>query len=107
VKGSGAPGTAKINGKTGCVTKNFNVTVSGRQIRRVVFTLDSKRIKTLTKPNAGGAFSLPVKPGTLKKGTHRVIAQTTFTSASGTRPRSLRVAFSRCSRSARSPQFTG
>jgi hypothetical protein len=107
VKGSVAPGTAKIKGKTGCVTQNFNVTVTGRQIRRVVFTLDNKRIKTLTKPNAGSAFRLPVKPGTLKKGTHRVVAQTTFTTASGTRPRTLRVAFSRCNRSARSPQFTG
>jgi hypothetical protein len=107
VKGSVAPGTAKINGKSGCVTKNFNVKVTGRQIRRVVFRLDNKVIKTLTKPNTGSAFSLPVKPGQLKRGTHRVVAQTTFTSASGTRPRSLRVAFSRCARSAQSPQFTG
>jgi hypothetical protein len=107
VKGSVAPGTAKINGKSGCVTKNFNVTVTGRQIRRVVFTLDGKPVKTLTKPNAGSTFSLPVKPGQLKKGTHRVVAQTTFTTASGTRPRSLRVAFSRCERSGRAPQFTG
>jgi hypothetical protein len=103
--GSSGPGSAQISGKSGCATKNFNVTVTGKQIRRVTFFLDRKRVKTLAKPNAGRAFRFRVLPGTLKRGTHRVTAQTTFTKASGTRARTLRVVFQRCSR--RSPQFTG
>ena len=104
---SASPGSAKIKGPSGCVTKNFNVTVTGKQIRRVVFRLNGKTIKTLTRPNAGRAFRLPVRPGTLKRGTHHITATTTFTRASGTRSRTLRVTFLRCSRSATSPQFTG
>jgi hypothetical protein len=96
-----------MNGPSGCQTKNFNVTVTGKQIRQVVFFLNGKRIKTLTKPNAGRAFSLPVRPGTLKRGTHHVTATATFTKASGARPRTLRVTFLRCGRAATSPQFTG
>jgi hypothetical protein len=104
---SGSPASATIHGPTGCQAKNFNVTVTGKQIRKVVFFLNGKRIKTLSKPNAGRAFRLPVRPGTLKRGTHHITATTTFTKASGARPRTLRVTFLKCSRAASSPQFTG
>jgi hypothetical protein len=104
---SGSPASATIHGPTGCATKNFNVTVTGKQIRKVVFFLNGKRIKTLSKPNAGRAFRLPVRPGTLKRGTHHITATATFTKASGARPRTLRVTFLRCARAASSPQFTG
>jgi hypothetical protein len=104
---SGSPASANIHGPSGCATKNFNVTVTGKRIRRVTFFLNGKRIKTLTKPNAGAAYSLPVRPGTLKRGTHHVTATTTFTRASGARPRTLKVTFLRCQRAATSPQFTG
>jgi hypothetical protein len=100
-------GKARISGKTGCVTQNFNVTVTGREIHRVTFTLDGKRIKTLRKPNVGRTYQIAVRPGLLRRGTHRITARTTFTAASGTPPRSLRVVFQRCARAASAPQFTG
>jgi hypothetical protein len=100
-------GTARITGRTGCVTRDFDVTVSGRQIRRVAFYLDGKLIRTLTKPNDASRFRIAVRPGTLERGTHRVIAKTTFLPASATRARSLRVVFQRCGRAAIQPQFTG
>jgi hypothetical protein len=103
----GAPPLARIKGQTGCVTKNFNVTVTGMMIRRVVYTLDGRRVATLSRPNRGSAFVFRVKPGTLKRGVHRIVARTTFTSASGAQPRDLRVSFSRCSRARRVPAFTG
>jgi len=99
--------TARISGKTGCVTQNFNVTVTGQQIHRVTFALNGKRIKTLRKPNAGRAYRIAVRPGRLKRGTHRITARTTFTAASGTPARSLRVVFRRCARAASPPRFTG
>ena len=89
------------------MTQNFNVTVTGRQIRRVTFFLDGHHIKTLRKPNAGSAYRSTVRPGRLKLGTHRIVARTTFTPESGTRPRDLRVAFQRCARAASRPKFPG
>jgi hypothetical protein len=100
-------GTARISGKTGCVTQNFNVTVTGQAIDRVTFALDGKRIKTLRKPNAGRAYRIAVRPGRLRRGTHRITALTTFTAASGAPARRLRVVFQRCARAASAPQFTG
>jgi len=100
-------GTARLSGPTGCVTQNFNVTVTSRQIRRVDFYLDGRRVKTLTKPNRGKRFVLPVRPNRLRRGTHRITAVTRFTGASKTRSRTMRVVFQRCGRAARAPRFTG
>jgi hypothetical protein len=100
-------GTAKAIAPTGCVTGNFNVQVTGRQIRRVTFYLDGKKVRTLTRPNRGTRFALAVRPNSLRRGTHRVLAVTTFTAASGTRSRTLRVVFQRCARRAAAPSFTG
>jgi hypothetical protein len=107
VGSSSGPGAAKISGPSGCVGKNFHVTVTGKHIRKVTFRLDRKVVKTLTRPNARSAFRLPVQTARLTRGTHRVTATTAFTRASGTRARTLRVVFQLCSRSQRSPQFTG
>ena len=83
--------------------------VRGSQIRRVVFTLDGKVVRTLSKPNSGSRYVLTVNPRKLNRGIHRVIASTTFRSQSQTGPRTLRVTFSRCSRGAvaATPSFTG
>jgi hypothetical protein len=102
-----ARGTAAIRGRSGCQGSPFNVVVSGRQIARVVFTLDGKVIRTLTKPNSATRYKIAINPRTLRRGVHRVVAKTTFTKSSGTRARTLRVTFSRCARRAAAPAFTG
>jgi hypothetical protein len=102
-----ARGVAAVRGKTGCQGTPFRVTVSGRQIERVIYTLDSKTIKVLSKPNRGSLWVLSVNPRTLSSGVHRVLARTTFRKQSGTKARTLRVTFSRCARRATSPAFTG
>ena len=104
---SAPAGTARTIAPSGCVTSNFNVQVTGRQIRKVVFYLNGRKIRTLTRPNRGTRFALPVRPNTLRRGTHRVLAVTYFTKASGTRSRTLRVTFQRCGRVAAAPRFTG
>jgi hypothetical protein len=100
-------GTAAIRGRTGCAGSPFRVTVRGREITRVVFTLDGRVVRTLTRPNVGSTFVLPVDPRRMRTGVHRVLARTTFTRQSGTRARTLRVTFSRCARRASAPAFTG
>ena len=102
-----ARGTVAIAGRTGCQGTPFAVTVRGREIARVVFTLDGRRIRTLTRPNSGARYLIRVNPRTMKTGVHRIVARTTFTRSSGTRARTLRVTFSRCVRRAASPAFTG
>ena len=81
--------------------------VTGRQIERVIFTLDGKVVRTLRSPNSGSRYKLAVSPAKLGRGTHRVLARTIFRSRSGTKPRTLRVTFSKCARRAVSPAFTG
>gem|GEM_PF-2912953 len=102
-----ARGTAAIRGRTGCQGTAFNVVVRGRQIQRVIFALDGRVVRSLTRPNSGSQYVLKVNPRTLRNGVHRVIARTVFRSQSGTRPRVLRVTFSRCQRRAAAPAFTG
>jgi hypothetical protein len=99
-------GLASINSAvTGCAGKPFRVNVASTGVSRVVFTLDGKQIASLKSKNRGNRFSVLIKPGKLKRGTHRVLAKITFMSSTQTRPKTLRVVFSRCARSA--PQFTG
>lgn len=102
-----ARGTAAIRGTNGCAGTPFRVVVNGKQIKTVVFTLDGKVLRTLSKPNVGSLYVLPVNPRTLTTGVHRVLARTIFRKDSGTKSRTLRVTFSRCARRAVSPAFTG
>ena len=75
----------------------------------MTFTLDGRVVRTLTRPNSGRNYRLPVNPRRLRNGVHRVVARTVFTRSSGTRARTLRVTFSRCARARRAaaPAFTG
>jgi hypothetical protein len=100
-------GGAAISGPTGCVARNFSVIVSGQRIRRVTFYLDGRRISTLIRPNSANRYVLKVRPGSLPIGMHRVLAITSFTAASGTKQRVLRLVFQRCGRKAAAPRFTG
>ncbi|MEA2232315.1 MAG: hypothetical protein QOD83_2131 [Solirubrobacteraceae bacterium] len=104
---SPAKGVASISsgGHTGCAGTPFRVNVTGTGVRRVVFSLDGRVISTVTSKNYKGRFSVMVKPAKLKRGVHRVLARITYLSSTATNPKTMRVVFSRCSRT--SPQFTG
>jgi hypothetical protein len=82
------------------------VKVAGREIARVVFSIDGKRVKTLRKPNQGRKYVLSVNPRRYRAGPHRVKARVFFRAESRTRPRTLRLRFARCIRRP-APQFTG
>ncbi len=104
-----ARGTAAIRAPARCVGSTFRVTVRGVQVARVVFEVDGKVKRTLTKPNSGTVYVLTIDPRKLQRGAHRVIARTTFSKQSATRARTLRVVFTRCSRAGQGalPAFTG
>ena len=102
-----AVGTAAITGRSGCQARPFRVVVRGSQIRRVTFRLDGRKVLSLTKPDRGTRFTLLVRPGTMSAGTHRVTATASFTKASSTPARVLRVAFQRCIRKVSRPVFAG
>jgi uncharacterized repeat protein (TIGR01451 family) len=101
------PGTANLLGPTGCVTRAFNARVKGTKIARVVFRLDGKKVKTLTKPNLNGTFALRVNPASLRIGVHRLLVTVSFTSASGTKTKTIRLSFQRCKKKLQAPRFTG
>ena len=84
------------------------MTVRGSQIRRVTFTVDGIAVRTLTRPNRGVRFVQKVDPRRMSaRRVHRITARVTFTRASGTRARTLRVTFTRCARRAAKPKFPG
>ena len=83
--------------------------MTGRNIAQVVFLLDGRKVKTLTKPNAGSRWTARITPRKLKLGTHRVRAGVSFVRNATPRVRVLSLTFQRCARAARrvSPRFTG
>jgi hypothetical protein len=101
------PGNARLAAPTGCVARAFNARVSGTNVLKVVFKLDGKTIKTLTKPNNGKNFLVRVNPAKLRIGVHRIQAVVTFTTATQKKPQTFRISFQRCPRKLAAPRFTG
>jgi hypothetical protein len=101
------PGSARLLAPTGCVARAFNARVSGQNVARVVFTLDGKKIKTLTKPNAGVRFQVRVNPAKMKIGVHRIVATVTFKPETKKAAQTFRISFQRCAKKLAAPRFTG
>ena len=102
-----SPGSARFAGVSGCQGKPFTVRVKGRSINRVEFSIDGKKRKTVTRPDSAGRYKFRVDPRKFKPGSHRLVARAVFDPASGTRPKSMAMRFSRCVRAAQAPAFTG
>ena len=71
--------------KQSTVTKNKVVaaTVSGKGISKVVFYVDGRQAKTLTKPNSAKGFQLKITLADHPYGTHRVVAHVTMACGPG------------------------
>ena len=100
-------GRARLSGPSGCVYKPFNAVVRGRQIRRVTFFVDGRRIVIRKAKSGQRTFKARIRPSRLSVGVHRVTARVVFRTASRTRARTLVLSFQHCARLAPSPQFTG
>ena len=103
-----ARGRARIAGARTCPVSAFNVRVTGRQIRRVTFTVDGRRVATLTRADRLGRWQAKVNPRGLRTGLHRVQARVEFNRGAGS-ARTLRMSFRTCARPAAqvAPSFTG
>lgn len=100
------PGSARLRGPSVCTrVPALRATVTGHEITKVTFYVDGKRIRTLTRPDARGRWSLSTRVRSF--GTHRVRATVEFTRASGTQAKTLRLSFARCRATVARPQFTG
>lgn len=101
-------GSAKLSGPRGCPTTNVvAATVTGKRIVKVTFYLDGKKVKTLSRPNKGSRWVLPLNVRRLAYGSHRVRAKIQFAKSSTTQTKTMRLSFSRCGAAAAQPQFTG
>ncbi|HEX6714672.1 MAG TPA: hypothetical protein VF066_14870, partial [Thermoleophilaceae bacterium] len=101
------PGRARLLGPSGCTSQVFHARIRGVKIARVVFRLDGKRIKTLTRKNFRGTYAVRIDPRHLRLGVHRLVATVTFQRGSATKAKTFRLAFQRCPRALRAPRFTG
>src|SRR4051795_1060670 len=113
------PGTARLVAPTGCVARAFNARVRGANIKSVVFKLDGKKFKTLTKPNSGATFVVRINPAKFKIGVHRIVAtaiveNVTVNPDTGAvirrqtqKAKTFRISFQRCAKKLAAPRFTG
>jgi len=103
-----APGRARIAGARTCPVRAFSVRVTGRSIRRVTFSVDGRRVGTVTRADRLGRWQMRIDPRRLRAGTHRVVASVQFVNGAG-RARNLRTSFRICARPAArtAPSFTG
>ncbi len=101
------PGAARLLGPTGCASKAFNARVRGSKMATVVFTLDGKVVKRVTKVGSKKLVQLRVNPASLRLGVHRLKVSVTFAKGSGTKAKTLRLSFQRCGKRLVSPRFTG
>jgi hypothetical protein len=100
------PGSARLAGASGCVARKFVASVRGKSIRKVVFSIDGKRRASVSKPDSNGRYKYVVNPRKFSRGSHLLVAKATFDPDSGTKPKTMRLRFSRCVRRA-APAFTG
>jgi hypothetical protein len=86
-----------------CVADNSaKVTVTGDDIDTVVFSVDGRRVKTVSRPTTNGTFVLSMRCRQLSPGAHR--ARAVVTDSSGDRS-TLRFTITRAALT--SPRFTG
>jgi hypothetical protein len=100
-------GRSKLTGPTGCIKRKATATVTGREIRKVTFSLDGKRVKTVKAAAGRKRFTLSMNRSQLKAGLHRLTARVSYTKRSATRAKTHKLAFQRCAKAAVAPRFTG
>ena len=101
-------GTARLSGTVGCATARYaSASITGTQVKRVTFYVNGRKTSSLTRANAGKSYRLRYRTKGLKNGSYAIRARVEFSSASNASPRNYQLQFSRCSRRAVAPAFTG
>jgi hypothetical protein len=89
-------GEARLAAPGGCRRRPFRARVSGSAIDRVTFSLDGRRLRSVSQAAAGGAFSARIDPRRLRSGRHRIAARVEFVTGAARAPLTLRSSFRRC-----------
>jgi hypothetical protein len=91
--------TASLRVPASCPrTRTVRFVVTGREIERVKFWLDGRRMGTLTAPNDGTRWVFRRSTRSLRAGLHRLAARVVFTERSGRPATRLRGSIRRCRR---------
>jgi hypothetical protein len=101
-----------LNGPRGCVRGPFHASVKAAGVATVAFTLDGRKLETLSARNArGGLLSVLIDPRRLRIGPHRIGARITMTgkasATSGPAKANRSLTVVRCSSAVITPHFTG
>jgi hypothetical protein len=94
---------AELRGPPSCVSRRFRARVTGQGIAQVRFFLDGKWRRTITAKAGQTVFTLFTSP---RSGVHHITAKVRFARA-GTKIRTLRMLYQRCSTATASPKFAG
>jgi hypothetical protein len=97
-------GAARLGAQTACASRVVRITVAGRQMRDIAFSINGRHVRTVTirAGQRSVRTSLPMKHS---RSTQVVTARVRF--RNGARPRTLSARTSRCSQAAVQPTFTG
>jgi hypothetical protein len=79
-----------------CLLRPVSARVRGAMVRKVVFSLDGRVLKRVSRPDADGIFAVTVERTTLPRGKHVLRAKVMFVRRAHRRPELLRLAIRRC-----------
>jgi hypothetical protein len=97
--------TARIRAQARCAARTARVTVSGRLMRQVRFSVNGRRVRTVTAARGVRLVTALLPLGRSGPAVQTVRARVTF--RNGAVPRTLTASVRRCARARVAPQFTG
>jgi hypothetical protein len=95
---------ARLGAQARCTSREVQVTVAGRSMRRVTFTVNGRKVRTVNV-RSGRRSVRAALPMRNRRAAQVVRATVSF--RNGARPRTLVARTSRCAQAAVQPQFTG
>lgn len=101
---------AGARGPGNCLKRSFRVAVNGRNIERVDFSLNGRRVARVTKRDQSGLYRAKISVGDVSRDKqNKVIARVVFRPETGAKARTLPITVRRCARVVKrqSPRFTG
>jgi len=79
-----------------CLLRPVSARVRGSSVAKVVYFLDGRRIKTVSRPDAEGVYGVTVERTRLARGKHVLRAKVMFVARANRRPEFLQLAIRRC-----------
>jgi hypothetical protein len=87
--------TKDVQTVSGCKLKPFKAYVRRKNVRKVTFKVDGRRVAVDRKPNRKGQYIARIKPGKLKAGAHVLTATVTY-KAKTKKAKTLTLRFRKC-----------